>query len=177
VRVPRELIKYYFDYAVSDYLDENQDIPSDMSELDEYMPNLKATLMNNHEQLSFALGLKLLLEDPDVDLQEFYGYNFPLEDEEIRAVMDYLLKVVLPNKSIGHESVVITKDSIEDNRIERGLLYKINSEQTLETVAQKCGLTLDFIRKANPYWYETLGYSCPIEVGRTVKLKLADDWH
>lgn len=177
MKVPRALIKYYFDYAVSDYLDENQDVPSDMRELDEHIPNLKATLMNNHEQLSFALGLKKILSDPSTNFQRYYGYSFPLEDEEIRDIMAYLLEVVLPEKSIAQESVVITEESVENDRIERGLLYKVDSEQSLESIAAKCGLTVDFIKEANPYWYETAGCSNPIEIGRTVKLKVADVWH
>ena len=177
MNVSRELIRYYFDYAVSDYLDENEDVPSEMIELEEYMPNLQATIMNNHEQLFFALGLKKLLDDECVDVQGFYGYRFPLEDDEIRCIMKYLLGVVSPQEPLDDELIVITEEPIESSRIENGLLHKVDSGQTLETIAVKYGLSLDFIKKANPYWYEHLGYSDSIDVGKTVRLKLADDWH
>lgn len=177
MRVPRALIKYYFDYVISDYLDENQEVPSDMCELDEYLPNLKALLKSNHEQLSFFWGLKEALKGPDSDLQKYYGYDFPLENEEIRNVMEYLLKVVLPNEIIGDEPVEITEETIENDRIERGVLYKVKSEQTLESIAASCGLNLDVIKLANPYWNDTLGSATPLEVGKTVKLKLSDEWH
>lgn len=85
MKAPRALIKSYFDYAVSDYLDENQDTPSDMCELDEYMPNLKATLMNNHEQLSFALDLKKILSDPGTDIiRNIMAITFQLRTKKLR---------------------------------------------------------------------------------------------
>lgn len=91
--------------------------------------------------------------------------------------MAYLLKVVLPEKLIAEESIVITEESVENDRIERGLLYKVDSEQSLKSIAAKCGLTLDFIKEVNTHWYETVGCSKPVEIGRTVKLKMTDDWH
>lgn len=92
-------------------------------------------------------------------------------------MMAYLLKVVLPEKLIAEESIVITEESVENDRIERGLLYKVDSEQSLKSIAAKCGLTLDFIKEVNTHWYETVGCSKPVEIGRTVKLKMTDDWH
>lgn len=177
MNIPRELIRYYFDYAISDFLDDNETVPTEWGELDEYIPNLKATLMQNHEQMSFAHGLKKVLSNSHTDFQKYYGYEFPLENDEIKSIMTLLLNVVSPKEILSINSVEITDDSIEDFRIRNGLLHKVVDGQTLKSIASLYDLSLDFVCDANPYWFEKLGSDQPIEAGQTVRLKLADQWH
>jgi hypothetical protein len=177
VDVSKDLIKYYFDHFISDYLDEHQDVPNDVSELDEYLPNLKSLLMKNHEQIRFALGIKTIINNPETDFQCFYGYNFPLESEEIRDIMIHLLRLVSPKKILKDISVRITNESLEESRINNGLLYKVECNESLKDISDIKGISLDLIKKANPYWVEMLGCHKPIEKGKLVKLTQADVWH
>lgn len=176
MNIPKALIKYYFDYFVSDFADDMESMPESRNELDEYLKNLKLLLMENHEQIDFTLGLKKIVEYRCSDLQEYYGYSFPLEEEEIVWIMKYLIEALAP-RALPEIDVNLSNDSIEFYRVKNGLLHKVELGQNLEIIAKIHNKTEKFIIEANPYWSKVCGLADPIEAGCLVKLKLADAWH
>ena len=171
IRVPLELIRYYIDYFISEYVDDNGEPPVDLADLDDYLPNLKAHLARNHELVFFISGLYAAVSE-DSNFQKYYGYNFPLENKEIKNIMSLLLISLRTEGLDLSEKVVVSTESLDNFRILVGLTYRVLNGDTLNSIANKEKIGIEVIKQSNPFWYEKKGLDGSLEEGEVVRLKV-----
>jgi hypothetical protein len=101
MKISKPMVKYYLRYITLGYLGEADEPPGDVEGFDDYIDNARAVAQKQGDLPWFKLALEHLLTDPNVNLKEYTGGQYPYSADRMRELLAHTWSRLWPDESFS----------------------------------------------------------------------------
>ena len=112
MKISATMLRNHLGQITLTYFVEHSEVPEDLSELDSYIDTMQHDAQAAGDLPWLLLGLRQLVNDPQVDLASYGGGVFPLKAEGMRDIICHVLHRLDAPGGIAPPALPITLESM-----------------------------------------------------------------